>query len=869
MKLDRDVAIKVLPDDLAADPDRLARFEREAKLLAALNHSNIGSIYGLEETDSVHFLVLELIEGESLEQRLRKGAIPVPEALHIALQIAEALEAAHDTGIIHRDVKPANVLVTPDGRAKVLDFGIAKSMQVDAEVAATALATNLTVAGTLVGTPSYMSPEQVRGEAIDKRADIWAFGCLLFETLTGRSAFGRETLADTLSAIVEHDPDWEALPELAPAGIRILLRRCLRKDPGSRLHDVADARIELEDAAIGPFAAASTTRHTGSRKTLLPWGAAGLMAILAVSAMWAAWQSAPAGMQVVRSSLNLPPEHAQPMRRQSLALSPDGTWLAYAVDAEAAAPRQLYLRDMSTGESMSIPGTEGAEMPFWSPDGRWVGFLAADKLKKVQLDGMVVLSICECPGVRGASWGLDDTIVIGGTLEGLRMVSASGGIPAPITTVDREKGERTHRWPQVLPDGTHALVSIVISANYDDSRIAVVNLETDEIRELGVTAAYARYVPTGHLIYAREDTLYAVLFDPDTLEVTGSGYPVQPGVNVASAGPGSANFTFSASGTLVYFPRAPSDRHLVLVDLQGNLEPLGAAPMSYQVARFAPDGDLVVVVGGDYAARYEVYTYEREAGRLTLFPLMFDDPAATFLGGIALSPDGLTLAINGTAPGENRNLYSVRLDGSEKAERLDEAVENPNNDLSSKYPEVWAGSGHLLYQEQAVEGAEGTGIFDLSLETGFSRVAVDARGAQREAAVSAGGLWTAYSSNESGPVEVYVMANTPPYRRRQVSTEGGSAPLWAPDGRTLYFMDGNRMMAAEITTTPALVAGRPRPLFEVLHYSEGGGLSRGHDLSPDGERFVMIQDVSAPRLHELRMVINWFEELKQLVPTGR
>ncbi|MCI0403487.1 MAG: protein kinase, partial [Acidobacteria bacterium] len=516
-RLGRDVALKVLPEGFGRDPDRMARFEREAHLLASLNHPNIAAIHGLEEAAGTRFLVLELVEGETLAEQLARGSLPVAEALKLAQQIAEALEAAHEKGVVHRDLKPANIKVTPEGRVKLLDFGLAKALASEAPLEFSDSPTISDVAtrpGAVLGTAAYMSPEQARGRPVDKRADIWAFGCVLYEMLTAARPFGGETRTDTLAAILNREPAWTGLPSTTPASVRALLQRCLQKEARLRLRDIGDALLELEAALTAPPPELAPTAPAASAPAwprLLPWSIA-LVAVLAASVvLWRARHAPPAPSQVTRFAISLPEGSALvPERRPVplLAVSPDGTKLAYV--AARGSERQLYLRPLSQAESAPLPGTAGARAPFFSPDGQWLGFFAAGKLKKVPIGGGSPQVICDSPGGRGASWGQDDTIFFTpGYESGVWRVPAVGGAPQQITTPDLSKGEFGHHLPEALPGGKAILLTIVSKLGVGFTRIAVHPLAGGEPRVLVEGATNARYSPTGHLVYAQEGRLLA------------------------------------------------------------------------------------------------------------------------------------------------------------------------------------------------------------------------------------------------------------------------------------------------------------------------------------------------------------------------
>src|SRR6202049_3267447 len=530
-KLGRDVAIKVLPDAFAHDPARLSRFQREAKMLAALNHPNIATIHGLEQSGGTSYLVMELVSGETLQERVKRdGPIPVEEALAIAKQIAEALEAAHEKGIIHRDRKPANVKLTPEGKVKVLDFGLAKAFSGDSASSdpsdSPTLSRAATIQGVILGTAAYMSPEQARGKAVDKRTDIWAFGCVLYELLCGRPAFEGEDVTEILAAVVRAEPDWIRLPESTPASIRLLLRRCLRKDKRQRLQDATGVRIEIDDELANPSAATGAAPPEKSWRRSIPLSlAAPVAAVLVIVTGILAWMLKPAppfpSQNPAHVQFGLPPGDRLQTVNLNVALSADGTALAYI--GIHGGVSQVYVRALDAPEAKALSGTEGAFSPFFSPDGQWIGFFAQGKMKKVPVGGGAPLTVCES-GIGGASWGTDDTIVFsdGGRL--LR-VSASGGQPKILSTPDLSKGEYSHRYPQILPGGKDVLFTALNGFGWDESRIEVLRLDTGERRVLIRGGHTGRFLPSGHLVYYRAGALLAVPFDLARLEGTGNAPP--------------------------------------------------------------------------------------------------------------------------------------------------------------------------------------------------------------------------------------------------------------------------------------------------------------------------------------------------------
>jgi Tol biopolymer transport system component/tRNA A-37 threonylcarbamoyl transferase component Bud32 len=897
-KLGRDVALKVLPEAFAKDAERMARFKREALVLASLNHPNIASIYGLEDSGNAHALVMELVEGPTLAdkilvaqgprsgpaafreeepQRRRAGvALPIDEALAIANQIAEALEYAHEKGIIHRDLKPANIKVTPEGTVKVLDFGLAKALEREAASSAISDSPTLTQAatqaGVILGTAAYISPEQARGKPVDRRADIWAFGCVLYEMLVGERAFAGETTSDVLAAVIRADPDFAALPHDTPLRIRDLLVRSLNKDPKKRLRDIGDARIAIEETLSGAdyVAAVSDRRATVGTPPLqrpwlraLPWA---LLAALGVGmALWSLLRApSPAPRPVARLVINLSPTDwmtAGPISH--IVLSPDGSRLVYA--AARGGTSQLYVRPIDRFEATPIPGTERAGSPFFSPDGQSVGFFAESKLKRVSLSGGAPITVCVAADNRGGSWGPDDTIIFSPSLlTGLFRVAAAGGTPTPLTTLDREKGEFGHRYPEILPGGKAVLFTIHTNSNFDYARIGVLSLETGERRVLIEGGTYARYVPTGHLVYARAGGLLAVPFDLKRLQVTGPPVSILEGVTMNTSF-GIAEFSPSADGSLAYIPGGATggDRTLFWVDRKGATQQLPAPPRGYMSPRLSPDGRRLAV--GIEGANPGVWVYDLERGTLTRLienQIWFPWPI--------WSPDGKHVTFQ-SAPDGMLNVYWMPADGSGAAERLT-AAEN------YKVPGAWSPDGKVLAYTE-VDPATGLHVRILNLGADPS-AALRAGGKglpflpppsnEGGPAFSPDGRWLAYQSEESGRSEIYVRPFPGPGGKSLISTDGGTEPVWARNGRELFYRNSDKMMATAVETKPTFVAAKPRLLFEG-HYETGFyAFEPNYDVSPDGQRFLMIkasEQESGP-VH-INVVLNWFEDLKRRVPTGK
>ena len=585
-KLGRDVAIKILPAVWLADPDRRSRFDREARLLAALNHPHIGAIYGVEEVDGAPALVLELIEGSTLADRLATGRLTIKEALHIASQIADALDNAHQSGIVHRDLKPANIKIRPDGQVKVLDFGLAKISADDADATFAATATIATRHGVVLGTAAYMSPEQARGATVDKRTDIWAFGCILYEMMTGRAAFSRPTWSDTIAAILEHEPDWRSLPESTPPSIRRLVKRCLEQDLARRLRDIGDARSDIEEARAGNQ---GVDGSIAIRAAPMPWWfvmAAAVVILAAAIAGGMAWMlrtpASASGPQLTRLTVGLPSgDVLGNMQEPSIALSSDGRTVAYAASRGGRVP-QLFVRAFDEPEATLLPGTEGARVPFFSPDRRWIGFFAQGKLKKVLAAGGGVQTLCDAAVALGASWSGDDTIYFAPfNTSSIWSVSANGGAPQEFTHVNRSRDEVSHRWPQVLADRKTVLFTVWTGPGWDEKHLEVQVGEGGEHRRLVSGASTGRYIPTGHLLYSKADNLIAAPFDLASLSVTGAPVTL---VERARDGVGEgAQYVASDSGTLVYVQAQSGvfERRLVWVGRDGGVTQIGAPPGAY------------------------------------------------------------------------------------------------------------------------------------------------------------------------------------------------------------------------------------------------------------------------------------------------
>ena len=855
-KLARDVALKVLSPAVAADSEGTGRFEREARLLASLNHPNIASIYGIEAFDpppgagssTVRALVLELVEGDTLAGRIRRaarGCLSIEVALRIARQIADALDAAHERGIVHRDLKPSNIALTPGGDVKVLDFGLAKllpPLEPDrASEAAQTMTFDGTRQGVVMGTVAYMSPEQARGQVVDKRTDIWAFGCVLYEMLAGRAAFARATPSDTLAAILEGEPDWSALPGTTPPAVRRLLRRCLEKDTKRRARDIGDVRIELDEAfAASREPGKEATRGPASRSMLL---VAGLVAAAAIgAAIWMSTQARPGpAPMVTRTTLALPPDLELDTSGGAfpLAISPDGRRLAYV--ASDGARTQLYLRQLDTFEPRAIGGTEGAQYPFFSPDGEWVAFFADRKLKRVSIQSGSPLTICDAPAVgRGGSWGADGTIVFDPGDAGLLRVSADGGQPAPLTSRDATMDQKNLSWPQFLPGGRVLLATVGRSGSLD-STMAALSMDTMEWHQLG-RGSQPQHLPSGFLIYhaigVREGELHAVAFEVNALAVRGAPHAVVDSVFRAQDA-GAAYFAVAPSGTLIFAPGGYA-RALVRVDRHGRPTPVLDERRGFRRPVLSPDDSKVTVTIDPRPSQLWVYDLARQS-RI----------AITTEGhslGASWTPDGRRIAY--TTEGD---MFWRASDAGSNAERL-LARDGP------QYPTSWSPDGRLLIFDDGVPNQYDIWVLPLG---GEPRPLVATAASELSGQLSPDGRWLAYQSNESGRYEVYVR----PFPdisggKWTISTSGGQRPLWSRDGTELFYLSGTSVMRVAVDSGgKAFRAGTPEALFSGPFDTSG----MNYSISKDGTHFIMVQPDPTARPTQLNVVQNWEDEVRRLV----
>ena len=852
MRLGRDVAIKVLPEAFARDPERVARFEREARVLASLNHPNIAAIHGFEQAGERHFLVLEYVPGPTLAEMIAGGPLEIDEALRLSRQIAEALEEAHDKAVVHRDLKPANVKVTPEGKVKVLDFGLAKALAGDPgdPSQSATLTVAATRAGVIMGTAAYMSPEQARGQRLDRRTDIWAFGCVLYEMLSGRRAFGGENITDIIAAIVTREPDWSKLPGATPAGVHRLLRRCLEKDPKDRLRDIGDSPILTETPAV---VAPPPVTVRQSRPRFAALGATALLAALAAAAgVWLITRRPPSpAPPLMRFAVNLPTGEGLSGSASGhlFALSPDGARVAYVVQRGGVS--HIYLRPIDQLEAKPIPGTDGGVSPFFSPDGQWLAFSQQARLKKVALSGgaPVTLGIGRLAG--GGAWGPDDTIIFNDVIgAGLMRIPASGGIAQSLTTP--AKGEIHHRWPEFLPGGKALLFGSMTGGGPETGAVFLQSLETGQRRLLIPGVTQARYAASGHLMFLRAGSLFAAPFDLARLEITGPAVPVLDRVGLTFVGD-AAHFALSDTGTLVYAPGSGlRSRRLTWVDRRGSPTVLPAPPRTYTQAKVSPDGQrLALLIRDDNP---DIWVYQVARGTLTRLTVEGGEDETP-----AWSPDGKTVAYSSSRPGQPRSIFARPADGGGAEERLWSGDHHV-------HLTAWSPDGKTIaYQESHPD--TGWDLWVLPLEGDrkarpFLRTQFD----ERDAVFSPDGRWLAYGSTESGRSEVYVQAfpeaPSGPGAKTPISADGGGEPLWARNGRELFYRNGDKVMAVPVTPGSSFAAGAPRPLFE-------GQYDPWWHTAPDGQRFLMIGREQESGVNQLHFVLNWFDELRRRAPAGK
>ena len=868
-RLGRDVAVKVLPADLAKDTERLARFKREAQLLASLNHPNIAMIYGIEESGGTRALVMELVEGDDLSVLVARGPLPLAEALPIAKQIADALEAAHEQGIVHRDLKPANIKVRADGTVKVLDLGLAKAMDPagssGADIAnSPTLTAQATQKGMILGTAAYMAPEQARGKAVDRRADIWAFGAVLYEMLTGRRAFAGETVSDTLAAVLKTDPDWTALPESTPASLCILLRRCLDRDVKQRLRDIGEARVAIAGMGAGApdtvgnigWIGGNESRPAASAKEIgskslnqrLAWLFCGVLAFVVLAmAIW--WRSSKPAEQAMYFSVPFPVEV------RDIAVAPNGHTVALVAYLESARKNVIWIYEVGSQGATSLSNTEGASFPFWSADGRFLAFFADGKLKKMEVAGGPVQTLCDAPSGRGGTWNKDGVIVFapsGLLLSGLYRISASGGAPARISSPDASRGENTHRWPMFLPDGRHYLyLAANVTGGSDLDGIFMGLLDSNEKRFVVKTSTNAAFAAPGYLLFYRDRTLFGQRFDLNTFGLTGEPLAILKDIQDL---PRIARTVFAVSSNGLLFAQKSSEAslsRLVWFDRKGNEVGVVGTPDIYANVIISRDGRSVAVDKTDPVSQNtDVWTYDLQRDspkRLTFDPAIDAMPV--------WSPDGGRLLFSASRQ-RVFDMYIKNADGAQEEKLI---VHGGTDD----FPNDWSRDGkYVLYtQGRDVWWDLWFVSFPELKNSLFLKTAATTKNGQ----FSPDGKWVAYASNETGKWEIYVTSFPGARGKWQVSTGGGEQPRWAGGGKELFFLSpAGKIMAVPVKTGASFDAGTPVALFqanarEIVANSE----QAMYDVDQNGERFLINTQVRKVETQPLAIVLNWNAGLKK------
>ena len=862
-RLDRIVAIKVLQTHLANRSELRERFEREAKTIASLNHPHICTLYDTGHQDEIDFLVMEYIEGETLAQRLQKGSLPIQQVLQYAIEISDALDKAHRKGITHRDLKPGNIMLTKSG-TKLLDFGLAKlTREVAPSIPDSQLPTMkspITGEGTILGTLQYMAPEQIEAKGVDARTDIFAFGAVVYEMATGRKAFEGKTSASLMAKILEAEPPpMASLQPMTPPQLDRVVKTCLAKGPDERWQTASDLCRELRWIPDGGSQTGIPVATSSGQtlKRFLPWVAAIAVAIAAAAgAALSVRQWRPPITRVVRFNVGPPEKTEFGANPGFLSVSPDGTKLAF-VAGTGPGSVQLWIRALDSPTTRALPGTEGASQPFWSPDSQFVGFFARGSLKKIAVSGEAAQILTDAQSsntpaasTTGGTWSREGVILFTAniTSSSISRVPESGGASSPVTTLDASPLQFGHLWPQFLPDGKHFLYT-TIGTGTAARGIYAASLDSKEKKLILNSPSNAVYVPPGYLLFARQGTLMAQPFDADRLRLAGEAVPVAEGLQVSQT-TGSASFTASDNGVLAYRTgTAAASLTLVWVSRNGTEQRLSAPAHTYTVPRLSPDGQRVAVAIEEAESQVWLYDLSRDAlTRLTFTGTANVDPLWT--------PDGKRIVFKGNG---NR-LFWQPADGSGGAEELTSADLSANN-----APDSWSPDG----QELALTEDRATrNIWIMPLKDRKPRPFVESPSYETAPRFSPDGHWIAYASNESGRNEIYVRPYPGPGGKWQISTDGGTEPVWNPKGRELFYRNGQKMMAVDYSAQPAFSASKPRMLFEGPYLTSGRSIP-DYDVAPDGKRFLMLKapdQLQAPA--QINVVLNWTEGLKQKVPPG-
>ena len=874
-RLERIVAIKVLPAHLADNPELRERFEREAKTIAGLNHPHICTLYDVGRQDGIDFLVMEYLEGETLAMRLLKGPLPLEQVLRYAIEISDALDKAHRKGVTHRDIKPGNVMLIKSG-TKLLDFGLAKLKQAAVPAAMPVsqmptLSQNPTIAGTLLGTVQYMAPEQVEGKVdeIDGRTDIFAFGAVVHEMATGRKAFEGKSSASVLGAImVSEPPPISSLQPMTPPALDRVVKKCLRKDQEERWQSARDVTDELKWIAEGGSQAVprgGTAPVVASRKSPLSnarvaWSVAAVLLVsgLALGAL-TILRRAPAESQAVRFSVGPPERGSFSPNPMFLTVSPDGSKLAF-IAADSSGESQLWIRPLDSEAAQPLPGTDNPIQPFWSADSRFLAFYAEGKLKKIAVSGGPAQTLAESSANTAGAWSREGVVLFGsagaaGTVGiMIRRVSAAGGAATPVTTLDASRKEDGHYWPHFLPDGNHFLY-FARSTNPENNAIYAASLDSPEKKLLLNAMSNVVYVPPGYLLFNREGTLMAQPFDAERIELTGEAVPIVEDLQF-NLDQGRTAFAASENGVLAYRTGAAAvQNRLVWASRNGTEQPVAAAARSYGGPRLSPDGRWVAVSITDQTGQPQVWLYD--LARDTSTRLTFE---GSFNNSVAWTPDGKRIALRSNRQGP-RNIFWQMADGSGGVERL-------TTSEYTQFPNVFSTDGQLLVFSE-IHAATGYDIWVLRLADRKAQPFLRTPAEEGGPRFSPDGRWLAYSSDESGRREVYVQPYPGPGGKWLISTEGGREAVWNRNGRELFYRNGDKMMAVDVTMQPTFSASKPRVLFEG-RYLPAAPTAPAYDVSVDGQRFLMLkageQETSTPQVN---VVVNWIEDMKQRMPAAQ
>ena len=861
-RLGRDAALKVLPQVFARDAERMLRFEREAKVLASLNHPNISQLYGLEESNGVRALVMELVEGPTLAEQIKQGSLRIGEAMPLAKQIAEGLEYAHERGVIHRDLKPSNVKLTPDGQVKVLDFGLAKALEDESTEEELRNSPTLSVAstraGVLLGTAAYMSPEQARCKRVDRRTDIWAFGCVLYEMLSGLPAFAGETTSDILACVIRAEPDWSSLPASVPPRLRELLRRCLQKDPKQRLQAIGEVRVTMEEILAGSpdvttLTAAPVDARLKLRERIAWFSAVALLTIVAALLGIGYFSRAPKPVQTIISQIG-PPENTKfvlaGLSAGPPAVSPDGNSLAFA--ARSADGKQLlWVRSLDGATERALAGTEGATFPFWSFDSRSLAFFANGKLYRIDTAGGPLLALCDAASGRGGAWGADDTILFALLSGPIFRVPASGGAPQPVTKLTESLSQYSHRWPQFLPDARHFLF-LGQATSSGDSTIYIGSLDGGEPKLLLRNESNAIYAPPGYLLFVRQGTLLGQRFDANKLQLTGDALPLA-GHDAVDSAMAKGNFSVSENGILLYSGGAVSEARLLWFDRMGKQLAETARVDVYGFPRISPNGRKLAVSRASGASTSSIWIFDLDRGtssRLTFSAGRDELPV--------WSPDGKFIAFASTQGGK-RHIYQQAADGTGNATLV---VPGEGDEI---FPS-WSSDGrYLIFQSHSNQGNSPWEIWAEPLfgDHKIFPVAQNPHFLRGTPTLSPGGKWLGYDSDESGRMEVYLTPFLRGGGKWQVSPGGGGCARWRADGRELFYMSlDNKLMSVEISEqSSSVVIGKVQPLFQTNPVPRAPECM--YDITPDGQRFVVVTLALELGSQPETLVVNWPTLLKK------